>query len=110
MKRLFLLALSVIATFSVSVFVSSAADEQIDKSDVGAYMTMYRGKIDVLGGHSDETSLSLVSTKALATGLNKLAADGWELFAIEPGRTVPLTGPAGSTKTYQPVYVFRKRQ
>ena len=72
-----------------------------------AYRTMFRHEVDVLGGYEEGKVLRVNSTEALQAGLNRLAEQGWELVAVEGGRSVPVTGPHQGKLLYPPVYIFR---
>lgn len=105
-----LVAILVVATSMVAV-LSSRADDNAGDAAVKTsptYRPMFRHEIDQLGGHEKDTLLRINSTEALEAGLNKLSADGWELVAVEGGRTVPLSGPHEPKAVYPPVYIFRR--
>ncbi|REJ83703.1 MAG: hypothetical protein DWQ34_14910 [Planctomycetota bacterium] len=89
---------------------SYAAGEPKAEEDVSApvYKVMARLEIDKLGldgelppNHSYEPSLE--------RGLNLLAAEGWELVAVEGGRMRTFNGKGDASLNIHPTYIFRRR-
>jgi hypothetical protein len=70
------------------------------------YKAMARPDIEALGGR-DENGV-IHDNGALTRGLNKLAADNWELTAIESVSTRPISGPAGASASNPAMYVFSR--
>lgn len=106
-----LLSLIVVGALLTSeiFLLSSSADESAGGGvKASVYRTMFRYETDELGGHERGKILRANSTEALQTGLNKLSGEGWQLIAVEGGRSVPLTGPDQMTVIYPPVYIFRQ--
>lgn len=87
---------------------AAQAESKIRQPDEITYRTMFRQEIDQLGGYEKDKPLRVNSTEWLEAGLNKMSDDGWELVAVEGGRSVPITGPNQMKFIYPPVYIFRR--
>jgi hypothetical protein len=107
-QLLSLIVLVALLTSGIFLLSSSADDSDVGISIKSVYRTMFRHEIDELGGHEKGKSLRANSTEALQAGLNKLSGEGWQLVAVEGGRSVPVPGPNQMTIIYPPVYIFRQ--
>lgn len=93
--------------------LSTEADDSPEIADVTAspaYRTLFRHEVEERGGHEKGALLRLNSTKTLQAGLNQLSADGWELVAVDGGRSLPLSGPNEMKANYPPVYIFKRAE
>ena len=94
---------------SSAFMVSSNADDSADEPKQ-TYRTLLRFEVDQMGGRDKSQLQPIRDTEALRKGLNLLADEGWELVAVEGGRSLPVTGPAGTMVHYPPVYIFKRSQ
>jgi hypothetical protein len=96
--------------FAGAILFSQAAEAPDSSVSKWTYKALTRGDIEELGRQPDQDSslLRSMDTRDLTDGLNQLAIEGWEPILIEPGRTVPITGPKNTRANFPVTYVFRR--
>lgn len=110
--RITLLSTIIVLTLGAGAFIMAQdAPETVADPAPGTYRALERDEIEAMGRGDDEKPPHPFynDTKALTQGLNKLARDGWELIAIEGGRTRQLgDGTPPASRTFPATYIFRK--
>jgi cytochrome c556 len=109
MQLLALVTIVPLASFGVSA-LTTQADESADEHKVTAhlpYRTMRREEVEELGG-AEKDKKRPYDAKAVEAGLNRLHADGWELVAVEGGRTFTTLGQGQAVIEQPSIYIFRR--
>jgi hypothetical protein len=108
MQKQVLTVIVAIAVVGVALLAKSSNTTKVLASE-GPYKALTRGDIEEIGRDKGEEPPGADSnnTAQLTKGLNRLATRGWEMVAIEPGRTHPVGGPVGTTLTWPPTYIFK---
>ena len=106
MNRNVLIIASVILAGSMLATPAQSDAESGKGSVTKEYKAMSRTEIEALGGRDAKAATH--DNGALTRGLNKLAADNWQLTAIESASTRPIRGPAGASASNSATYVFSR--
>jgi hypothetical protein len=97
MKTLQIFAIVVLAICGSALLMAQNADKPSAAVVEETYNALTRAAVEEIG----PKDWGINKTRKLTAGLNKLAASGWELVEIEPGR-------AGDKLHSDAIYIFRR--
>lgn len=106
MNRSMLIIASLLLVGSMLAAHAQSDADSANGSATMEYRAIGRPDIEALG-RRDESGV-IHDDEALTRGLNKLAADHWQLTAIESASTRPIGGPAGASASNPTTYVFSR--